>query len=166
MIMREMTVADLPAVLDLERSLFPEDAWSEGMFLEELGQCPGGRYYVLAEEPAEEPAAGLLGYAGLAAVAPVAPAGATDAGDVQTIAVRPDHWGRGIGAALLTALLAEAAARGCTAVFLEVRADNERAKKLYRRFGFEEVGVRKRYYQPSGVDAIVMCRRADGERDG
>jgi ribosomal-protein-alanine N-acetyltransferase len=153
MIMREMTEADLPAVLELERSLFPEDAWSQGMFREELRQRPDGRYYVLAEE---EPA-GVLGYAGLAA--------AYGAGDVQTIGVRPGHWGRGIGAALLSALLAEAAARGCTAVFLEVRADNERAKKLYRRFGFEEVGVRKRYYQPSGVDAIVMCRRADGNQD-
>jgi ribosomal-protein-alanine N-acetyltransferase len=166
MIMRAMTAADLPAVLDLERLLFPEDAWSEGMFQEELSQCPGGRYYVLAEAPAD----GLLGYAGLAALSgDGAGGGAGDgagAGDVQTIGVRPDHWGRGIGAALLTALLDEAAARGCTAVFLEVRADNERAKKLYRRFGFEEVGVRKRYYQPSGVDAIVMCRRVDGERDG
>jgi ribosomal-protein-alanine N-acetyltransferase len=156
MIVREMTEADLPAVLELERSLFPEDAWSEGMFRDELSQRSDGRYYVLAEEAA----AGLLGYAGLAA--PGGADGADGAGDVQTIGVRPDRWGRGIGAALLTALLDEAAGRGCTAVFLEVRADNERAKKLYRRFGFEEVGVRKRYYQPSGVDAIVMCRRADG----
>ena len=88
MIMREMTEADLPAVLELERSLFPEDAWSQGMFREELRQRPDGRYYVLAEE---EPA-GVLGYAGLAA--------AYGAGDVQTIGVRPGHWGRGIGAAL------------------------------------------------------------------
>ena len=46
----------------------------------------------------------------------------------------------------------------CGEVFLEVRADNARAQHLYERFGFERVGVRKRYYQPSGVDAIVMRR--------
>jgi ribosomal-protein-alanine N-acetyltransferase len=149
MIVREMTEADLPAVLRLEEALFPEDAWSERMFRDELGQRAYTRYYVLAEEAPKA----LIGYAGLAA------AGGT--GDVQTIGVRHGHWGRGVGAALLTALLTEADTRGCTEVFLEVRADNERAKKLYRRFGFEEVGVRKRYYQPSGVDAIVMCRYAD-----
>jgi ribosomal-protein-alanine N-acetyltransferase len=153
MIMREMTEADLPAVLELEHSLFPEDAWSEGMFRDELDQRPAARYYVLAEE---EPG-GLIGYAGLAAMAGTA--------DVQTIGVRHGHWGHGVGTALLNALLAEAAERGCTEVFLEVRADNARAKKLYRRFGFEEVGVRRRYYQPSGVDAIVMCRTGDPARE-
>ncbi|HEU5158893.1 MAG TPA: ribosomal protein S18-alanine N-acetyltransferase [Streptosporangiaceae bacterium] len=150
MIVREMTEADLPDVLALERTLFPEDAWSEGMFRDELKQRPQTRYYVLAEEG--EGRGELIGYAGLAA--------AGGAGDVQTIAVRRGHWGRGVGATLLNTLLAEAAIRGCTEVFLEVRADNERAKKLYRRFGFEEVGLRERYYQPSGVDAIVMCRPA------
>lgn len=148
MIVREMTEADLPAVLELEHTLFPEDAWSERMFRDELAQRPHTRYYVLAEDGPGEP----IGYAGLAAAA--------GTGDVQTIGVRPAHWGQGVGAALLDALLTEAAARGCAEVFLEVRADNERAKKLYRRFGFEEVGVRKRYYLPSGVDAIVMRRQA------
>jgi ribosomal-protein-alanine N-acetyltransferase len=141
-----MSEADLPAVMELEHALFPEDAWSEGMFRDELAQSPQSRYYLLAEEDEL-----VIGYAGLAAL--------DETGDVQTIGVRQDRWGRGVGTALLSALLAEAAARGCTAVFLEVRADNERARTLYRRFGFEEVGVRKRYYQPSGVDAIVMCRK-------
>jgi ribosomal protein S18 acetylase RimI-like enzyme len=43
-------------------------------------------------------------------------------------------------------------------VFLEVRADNPRAQDLYRRHGFADVGIRRGYYQPSGVDAIVMRR--------
>jgi ribosomal-protein-alanine N-acetyltransferase len=153
MILRMMTEADLSAVLAVERELFPEDAWSEGMFRAELQQQPSTRHYVLLEDPA----GAIVGYAGLADMA--------GEGDVQTIGVRPGHWGRGLGAALLTALLTEAAARGCTVVFLEVRADNQRAQKLYRRFGFEEVGVRKRYYQPSGVDAIVMRRQHSGEPD-
>jgi ribosomal-protein-alanine N-acetyltransferase len=141
-----MTEADLPSVLGLEQELFPEDAWSEGMFRSELSEQPETRHYVVAEADEGE----LAGYAGLCAVA--------GEGDVQTIAVRAELAGRGIGSALLTSLLDEAAARGCEAVYLEVRADNDRAQKLYERFGFERIGVRRRYYQPSGVDAIVMRR--------
>jgi [ribosomal protein S18]-alanine N-acetyltransferase len=58
-------------------------------------------------------------------------------------------------------LLAEAARRGCTEVFLEVRVDNDRAQRLYRRHGFTGVGIRRGYYQPSGTDALVMrCKIA------
>ena len=78
--------------------------------------------------------------------------------DVLTLAVAADRWGRGIGSGLLEALLAEAARRGATAVFLEVRADNARAQRLYSRYGFAEIGIRKSYYQPSGADALVMRR--------
>jgi ribosomal-protein-alanine N-acetyltransferase len=143
---REMTEADLPAVMELERELFPEDAWTEGVFRSELAEQPVTRHYVVAEDDGGK----LTGYAGLCAVA--------GDGDVQTIGVRAALEGQGIGSALLTALLNEASARGCEAVFLEVRADNERAQHLYERFGFERIGIRRRYYQPSGVDAIVMRR--------
>jgi ribosomal-protein-alanine N-acetyltransferase len=66
------------------------------------------------------------------------------------------HWARGIGSTLLTDLLDEAGRHDCTEMFLEVRADNPRAQNLYRRFGFSDVGIRRGYYQPSGMDAIVM----------
>ena len=59
---------------------------------------------------------------------------------------------------LLAALLAEARRRGCTEVFLEVKADNTRAQRLYHWWGFTEIGIRRGYYQPSGADAIVMRR--------
>ena len=74
----------------------------------------------------------IIGYAGLAA--------AGGQGDVQTIGVQEGRWGLGIGSAMLNALIEEAAARGCDEVFLEVRADNARAQRLYERFGFERVG--------------------------
>ena len=50
----------------------------------------------------------------------------------------------------------EARKRGCAEVLLEVREDNPRARRLYLRHGFTEVGIRRGYYQPSGVDAVVM----------
>jgi [ribosomal protein S18]-alanine N-acetyltransferase len=144
---RELTLEDLPAVLELEHLLFTEDSWSERTYRGELEDRGDTRHYVAAEEDGV-----LAGWAGLAAIG--------GQGDVLTIGVRPESQGRGIGAALLTALLDEAAVRGCVEVFLDVRADNDRARRLYERFGFTAVGLRKRYYQPSGVDAIVMMRES------
>ena len=72
------------------------------------------------------------------------------------MAVAQDRWGQRIGALLLDALIAEAARRGCTEVFLEVRVDNDRAQRLYLSRGFTGIGLRRGYYQPSGADALVM----------
>ena len=142
--LRPMDPDDVEAVLELERTLFPDDAWSPGMFESELALEGHGRHYVAAEEGSK-----LVGYAGM-----MLPGGRQ--AEVLTLAVGSGHWGRGIGSALLTDLLDEAGRRDCAEVFLEVRADNPRAQDLYRRFGFGEIGVRRGYYQPSGVDAIVM----------
>jgi len=142
-----MTRADLAGVLQLEHELFSDDPWSAEMFNDEVAQPPEARLYLIAEPGGGR---GLAGYAGMMFV----PGGMQ--ADVLTIAVRPGYWGQGIGSALLGALLDEARRRGCVQVFLEVRADNSRAQGLYQRRGFEEIGVRRGYYQPSGTDAIVM----------
>ena len=141
--LRPMTTADLDAVLALELALFGEEAWSRQMLTGELGQQPASRFYLVAEDGGT-----LVGYAGLLA--------AGGQGDVLTIAVHTARWGQGVGSELLRALLAEAKRRDCTEVFLEVRADNSRAQRLYRWWGFAEGGIRRGYYQPSGMDAIVM----------
>ena len=163
--LRAMVPADLVDVLALEHELFPEDPWSPEMFADEVAQPPETRLYLIAEADGGDggvadreivsgrgTAAGpvMAGYAGLMFVP-----GGTQA-DVLTIAVHQAYWGKGIGSALLEALLGAARDRGCTEMFLEVRVDNARAHGLYRRRGFEELGVRRGYYQPSGVDAIVM----------
>ena len=142
--LRPLRYDDLAAVLDLERSLFPDDAWSPGMFAEELAMQGRGRHYVAAEEGNK-----LVGYAGM-----MLPGGRQ--AEVLTLAVNTAHWGRGIGSTLLTDLLDEAGRHDCTEMILEVRADNPRAQNLYRRFGFSDAGIRRGYYQPSGMDAIVM----------
>jgi [ribosomal protein S18]-alanine N-acetyltransferase len=147
--LRLMTSADLDSVIGLELSLFGEEAWSRQMLIGELGQQPASRYYRVAEE-----AGTLVGYAGLLAAGSQA--------DVLTIAVSTARWGQGIGSQLLADLLEEAARRGCTEIFLEVRADNTRAQRLYRWWGFDDVGIRRGYYQPSGMDAIVMRRDLAG----
>src|SRR5437763_1290628 len=68
----------------------------------------------------------------------------------------PGRGGEGTGTALRKAPGDEADNRGYEEVLLEVREDNPRARRLYLRHGFTEVGIRRGYYQPSGVDAVVM----------
>jgi ribosomal-protein-alanine N-acetyltransferase len=147
--LRLMTTADLDAVLALELALFGEEAWSRQMLAGELGQQPASRFYLIAEDAGK-----LVGYAGLLAAGVQA--------DVLTIAVDTAHWGQGVASELLRQLLAEAKRRACIEVFLEVRADNARAQRLYHWWGFAEVGIRRGYYQPSGMDAIVMRRHLTG----
>ncbi|MCZ0987446.1 ribosomal protein S18-alanine N-acetyltransferase [Streptomyces diastatochromogenes] len=137
---------DIDPVLELEKDLFPEDAWSRGMFWSELAHSRGSeatRRYLVAED-----AGRIVGYAGLASSGELA--------DVQTIAVARDQQGTGLGALLLTELLKAATAFECSEVMLECRVDNVRAQKLYERFGFEPIGFRRGYYQPGNVDALVM----------
>jgi ribosomal-protein-alanine N-acetyltransferase len=143
--LRDMTPADMPAVMALEQELFPEDAWTPRMFASEIAETSGRRRYLVAEDGQQE----MIGYAGMLF------SGGPEA-EVLTLAVHPDHWGKGAGTTLLGALVSEARDRRCTEVFLEVREDNPRARNLYKRHGFTEIGVRRGYYQPAGVDAIVM----------
>ncbi|QHC57072.1 ribosomal protein S18-alanine N-acetyltransferase [Rathayibacter tanaceti] len=127
----------------IEESEFAGDAWSRGMMAEEI-RSRHTRYLVAEQEGA------VVGYAGL-----LCPVGAHE-GDVQTIAVVSSSRGAGLGRCLLQALLRAARERGAREVFLEVRADNPVAQALYRSEGFDEIGVRPAYYQPDGVDALVM----------
>ena len=149
--LRPMVRADLADVMALEHELFPDDSWSAEMFADEVAQPAGSRLYLVAEAGAAEGGArAMAGYAGMMFV----PGGVQ--ADVLTIAVAPAYWGQGIGSTLLGTLIQAARDRACTEVFLEVRKDNDRARGLYLRRGFAEIGVRRGYYQPSGVDAIVM----------
>ncbi len=132
----------LPAVLDIEADLFGPERWTAGMFWNELA---AGHFYRVVREGDE-----ILGYAGLAFIPPAE-------AWVQNIAVRRDAQRRGIGRALLDALLAEADRLGAERVALEVAVDNP-AQRLYAAYDFEIAGVRKGYYQPSNTDALVMVR--------
>jgi len=147
---------DLPQMIELETQLFGSDAWSPELMVAEVSYPES--YYLVARE---DGALDLCGYGGLRAAR-------TDAwqGDIQTLAVSPEHRRGGLGRTLLRALLAEASARGATEVFLEVRADNEAALALYGAEGFEAIDRRVGYYQPDGVDAIVMRREGQDPEPG
>lgn len=133
---------DIPTVESIERDLFAGDSpWSAAMFWSELAQ---GHYYLACWDGAE-----LIAYGGLAAT--------SEEAQLQTLAVRSDRQGGGVGRRLLTALIAHAEARP---IFLEVRTGNEAALGLYGSMGFRRVGVRRAYYQPSGADAYTMVRNS------
>jgi [ribosomal protein S18]-alanine N-acetyltransferase len=129
----------------IEREVFGDDAWSSAMFWSELAQRDTRRY--LVDEVDDQ----VVAYAGLCTYVP-------HEAYIQTIAVAPAAQHRGIGTMLLTALIEEATRRGVGHLDLEVRADNEVAKRIYDTNGFTEIAVRRNYYQPSGTDAIVMRR--------
>lgn len=138
--------SDAPRCAELEKLLFPDDdPWSARAFRDEVRM---GHIYRAARD-----GDALVGYAGLAFVAGPPHAQA----EVHTIGIDPSHQGRGIGRALLRELLAVADAAAAT-VFLEVRTDNDVARALYGSEGFTVVGLRRRYYHPSGADAHTMRR--------
>jgi [ribosomal protein S18]-alanine N-acetyltransferase len=128
-------------VTRLEHELFVDETWSAAAFWNELAES-ATRHYTVATDGED-----VLGYAGLAVVDVEA--------HVLTIGVTGRAQGRGIGTMLLRDLLAAA---GDRRTFLDVRVDNDVAQRLYARHGFVPVGRRRRYYQPSGTDAVVMAR--------
>jgi ribosomal-protein-alanine N-acetyltransferase len=132
---------DLRKVMAIERLVFPEP-WSHAIFASELA-LRTGRDYRIAREGRE-----LVGYIGMMFVEKEA--------HVTTVAVAPEHQGRGIGTQIMLGAMRIARDDGCCQVSLEVAVGNTRAQALYRRFGFVPVGVRKNYYQLTGEDAFVM----------
>jgi [ribosomal protein S18]-alanine N-acetyltransferase len=158
---------DISRCVEIEKQLFAgDDPWSARAFRSELD---AGGYYLgaydgaasdseTAPDTVDSPITdedSLVGYAGLAVVGRPGEFEAS----VHTIGVDGPYQGRGIGTALLRRLLARADELNAP-VFLEVRTDNDRAVALYERHGFTRIGLRKRYYQPSGADAYTMKRVA------
>ena len=135
---RPMGPGDIPAVAAMERVVFT-DPWSESAFHEELGAA--GRRYLVVEE-----GGAIVGYGGLLVVG--------EDTHVVTLAVAPDRRERRLGTRLMLALVEEALAAGSSHLTLEVRVSNQAAQRLYRRFGFETVGLRRHYYRDE--DALIM----------
>ena len=149
---RPMRSSDLAAVADLEARAYSYP-WSRGNFIDSLAAG-----YIAELLDSRE--AGLVGYF-------VAMPG-VDELHLLNITVAPDWQGRSHGSALLDVVQAHAAERGLATLWLEVRESNHRARALYRRRGFAEVGLRRAYYPAAGrrEDAVVMSlARAPAARD-
>jgi [ribosomal protein S18]-alanine N-acetyltransferase len=141
---RRLTFADLPQVTAIERRAFTTP-WSLAMFVLELSKPSG---VCLAAETVGDLDRELVGYLICSRYDTV--------WHVMNVAVDPDRRRHGIATALLTALLGEVPAS--SRITLEVRRSNTGAIALYERFGFKSAGVRRRYYQDNGEDAVIMWR--------
>jgi [ribosomal protein S18]-alanine N-acetyltransferase len=142
-----LTPDDAARCAELESQLFDgDDPWPAVAFQREL--AAPHNHYVAARTDGM-----LVGYAGISRLGRKPPFEY----EVHTIGVDAAYQGRGIGRRMLDELLRFADGG---VVYLEVRTDNEAAIALYSSTGFEQVGLRKRYYRVSGADAYTMRREA------
>lgn len=135
---RRLAYSDLPSVISIERRSFPAP-WSLAMFVLELSKSSG---ICLAATAGDE----LLGYLVCSRYDRV--------WHVMNVAVAPEHRRKGVAGSLIAQLLADA---GDELPFtLEVRVSNRDAIAMYEKLGFRSAGVRPRYYQDNGEDALIM----------
>jgi [ribosomal protein S18]-alanine N-acetyltransferase len=132
---------DLRYILPIEAAAFPEP-WSATVFNSELA-LREGRLYRGAWDGER-----MAGYIGFMIV--------DDEAHITTIATAADYQRQGVATTLLLDGISTLMPVGIKHLTLEVAAGNEPAQSLYRRFGFAPVGVRKRYYQVTGEDALIM----------
>lgn len=137
---RPLIRGDLNALVALEREVFGGDAWSEDLLAGEI-DSPWTTYLGVFEEE------GLVAYGGIKG---------DIEGDLMTIGVLPEKRGAGIGRLLLKKLIEAAKERNMGQLFLEVRASNEAARRLYQSEGFEELGKVPSYYRHPNEDAVTM----------
>ena len=140
-----MKHTDVAEVLEIEKTLFPIDAWSEELFLGELAEVSISRDVSVAVLDSK-----IVGYASLRFVG--------KQGDVNTVAVASNQQGKGIGTALMDWLESQAALRNVREIFLDVRSDNDPAIKMYVARGYERIDIRRNYYGNT-IDANVMRKR-------
>ncbi|HBQ64692.1 MAG TPA: ribosomal-protein-alanine N-acetyltransferase [Clostridiales bacterium] len=138
-----MEFKHIDRIMQIELLSF-KDPWSRNSFLGEL-ENPAARYLV-AELGGE-----VVGYGGYWLI--------IDEAHITNVAVHPDYRRQGVGEAILEAMIHLSQKENAVAMTLEVRVSNKAAQQLYARHGFTVAGLRKRYYQDNGEDALILWRK-------
>ena len=138
-----MTKEDLDQVLEIS-SLSLKESWNLDSFSNELSN-PLAKYLIAKINDK------IVGFVGVWTI--------IDEGHITNMAVHPEFREKGVGSILLTSLIEHSKDWGCTSLTLEVRSSNNAAKGLYKKFGFLEEGVRKKYYRDNEEDALIMWKR-------
>jgi ribosomal-protein-alanine N-acetyltransferase len=176
-VVERMTLTDIPRVVEIERLAYTTP-WPPSAYRKELQDNPLAHYIVLRDAslqlPAPEtttgptsrrsfplsllpsrptpsvgaPTSTIIGFAGLWLM--------VDEAHVTTIALHPRYRGHGLGELMLSSLIQIAYNISARTVTLEVRVTNYVAQNLYRKYGFQEAGVRRRYYSDNNEDALIM----------
>lgn len=136
-----MKKENLPQVLEIEKLSYT-NPWTRESFLYEITENPLATYLVAVEGEK------VIGYGGIWIV--------LDEAHITTLAVHPDFRRKGIGEVLLKALIDLAKNRRVQNIILEVRVSNLAAQYLYKKIGFQPIGIRKKYYTRPEEDAVVM----------
>lgn len=148
-VFREMQIADLPQVIEIEQSSFP-DPWTTKVFRQELTENPSAFYTVLVDREDR-----VVGYCGFWVV--------LDEAQITKVAMHAIYRGLGLGARLLIYCMEQSRLLGAIAMTLEVRASNFSAQRLYQKLGFASAGIRPRFYKICPEDAMIMWVRLDEE---
>lgn len=140
---RQMRLDDIDEVMDIEPVAFGSHHWSHQSFVGELNNAMGS-YFAAVDDQAKR----LCGYSGFWLIGEEA--------HITTLAVHPDYRRQYIGERLLVHDIKEARHVGASWMTLEVRVSNESAQRLYFKYSFKSLGIRKNYYQDNDEDALVL----------
>jgi ribosomal-protein-alanine N-acetyltransferase len=141
LVIRRMTVEDVPVAHEIDVSSFTLP-WPERSIRFEVTDNPAARCWIA------ELNSRVIGMLVLWMI--------VDEAHIASLATHPDFRRQGIAKKLLVTALDHAYMEGARTAFLEVRAGNEVARSMYQKFGFEDVGLRERYYKDNNEDAILM----------
>lgn len=140
-VFRRMTLDDLPDIMSIEQDSFTTP-WTEEAFINELTNNMFAQYMVMEYQGK------VIGYGGMWII--------VDEAHITNIAILTPYRGQGLGKRLMHELQKTARFLGAVRMTLEVRASNEIAQRLYRRYGFEAAGIRPGYYSDNQEDAVIM----------
>ena len=136
-----MNISDLDEIKDILVSDF-DDFWTYSILKDELNSSSS--HYIVAKLNNE-----IVGFGGIKVV--------LDSADIMNIVVKKKFRNLGIGTSILNEIIALCLSLNLSSITLEVRKDNEYAISLYKNFGFETLGVRKKYY--NGIDGFIMEKK-------
>ena len=142
MIFRPMKPEDLGGIIEIEKTCFTADAWSEDDFIYRMNASDWHFINLTLEDEG-----GVAAYITATVVA--------DEMNIDSVAVAPEYRRKGYASALIDLAIKQAKA---AVVMLEVRESNTAAISLYQSLGFEKVGLRKNYYERPVENAVLMTK--------
>ncbi|HSH24435.1 MAG TPA: ribosomal protein S18-alanine N-acetyltransferase [Massilibacterium sp.] len=146
---RLMEERDIPSILEVEHASF-SIPWTEEAFRNELTLNKFAVYLVVEMNQK------VIGYAGMWVI--------IDESHITNIAILPEYRGEGLGNLLFAEMIQLAQTLGAKTMTLEVRVSNDVAIQLYRKYGFQDGGIRKGYYTDNHEDALVMWVKFNEKR--